>query len=116
MPDRYSALSRDTEKLLLAINKIYKENDFDVAETNAVFTKLYLHNPTYSRERLYEQIQMLIKLGYLANEYDMQPSELGFHYRYFQYLSWKHRCIVPASVSLFVAILANAIIHFLGLK
>lgn len=116
MINQYVALSRDTAKLLLSINKIYKKHNFDVAKTNDEFKKLYFNNAVYPRELLYEQIQTLINAGYLANQYNMQPSELGFHYRYFQYLYWKHFCIVPASVSLVVAILTNVIIHFWGLK
>lgn len=116
MPQQYIFLSRDTETLLFSINKIYKENNFDVAKTNSNFTELFLHNPSYPPALLEEQIKTLINGGYLTDKYGMQPSDLGLHYRYFQFLYWKHRFIVPASVSFFVAILANVIIYFSGLK
>lgn len=112
----YVALSDEAEELLLQINSIYLANNFDDTQTSYKFNELYRDERSNTSKPVENQLNALAKAGYITSSDTPIPTELGFHYRYCQFLYWKHKCIVPASISLVVSITANVIIYWLGLK
>ena len=94
------------KKYYSALSKYIKKNNFDLAKTADNFTKDYLRNSKYHKDKLKEHLSILVKLGYVIDDGYIRPTELGLHYRHFRFLYYKNKCITP----LFVSIAANILI------
>lgn len=117
MQNKYVVISKSAQKLLFELRDIYREQGGVTYLAALAFNGRYQDHDTLAYPPSIQQsLDELYQAGYLSDVNTLAMNPQGVHYRYCQWIYWKHRVLVPVVVSFITSILVNITLYYLGLK
>lgn len=98
-------LNKEQSEILTSILQCYRDDQVYFASR---FIELYRD---YDPGKLETIIRDLVSYGYLTDCQTIYPTNLARHRRYWHWLYWKYRLVVPLFVSILGTIVTNLLLY-----